>query len=246
MTKAMETEMILDCSNQDAAWSTVSEIFNTNRSDLYLLLKSIFPYRDRIYKPEEYIYEEVCGVLGEPHSKIKAVWFHGTRTKDIDSFRRRGILPKSVIRREMDSALANLCHGIQKEGENQFDMSIQGKKTPADEGPFAVLFREVAVHAPGFHHSYIDTPEMVEDIAGALFGENYDQLVMRYKSITKPYVIAFTGEAGKHELSLALWYLHSIVDGDAPVEAADRANTCFNSNGVAIDPLRIVRYEQVE
>lgn len=149
------------------------------------------------------------------------------------------------MKKEIELALISLSSGIERKGNNQFSMSIQGKQTPADEGPFAVLFKEVAVHAPGFNHSYIDVPEMIEDIAGTLLGENYDKLVTRYRSITKPYVVTFVGEAGQHELSLALWYLHSIVDGDTPVEAADRENTCFNSNGITIAPLRIVRTELI-
>ena len=217
--------MILDCSDQNTAWSTVCEIFNTDKSALTLLLKSLNPYQDHIYRPEEYIYKEVCDALGHPRSEIKAMWFHGTRTNNIASFRTRGILPKSAIKKEIESALIPLSSGMEKKGSNQFSMSIQAKQTPADEGPFAFLFKEVAIHAPGFNHSYINAPEMVEDIAGTLLGENYDQLVVRYRSITKPYVVTFIGEAGKHELSLALWYLHSIADGDPPVEAADRANT---------------------
>jgi len=241
----METEMILDCSDQNTAWSTVCEIFNTDKSALTLLLKPLNPYQDHIYRPEEYIYKEICSALGHPKSEIKAMWFHGTRTNDIASFHTRGILPKSAIKKEIESTLIPLSSGIERKGSNQFSMSIQGKQTPADEGPFAFLFKEVAIHAPGFNHSYIDAPEMVEDIAGTLLGENHDQLVMRYRSITKPYVVTFIGEAGQHELSLALWYLHSIVDGDPPVEAADRANTCFNSNGITIAPLRIVRSEPI-
>jgi len=241
----MGTEMILDCSDQNTAWSTVCEIFNTDKSSLTLLLKPLNPYQDHISRPEEYIYKEICGALGHPKSEIKAMWFHGTRTNNIASFHTRGILPKSAIKKEIESALIPLSSGIEKKGNNQFSMSIQGKQTPADEGPFAFLFKEVAIHAPGFNHSYIDAPEMVEDIAGTLLGENYGQLVMRYRSVTKPYIVTFIGEAGQHELSLALWYLNSIVGGDPSVEAADRANTCFNSNGITIDPMRIIRSELV-
>lgn len=237
--------MILDCSDQNTAWSTVCKILNTDESTLTSLLKPLNPYEHHTYKPEEYIYKKICDALGSSRPEIKTMWFHGTRTNDIASFHTRGILPKSAIKKEIEPALISLSSGIERKGNNQFSMSIQGKQTPADEGPFAVLFKEVAVHAPGFNHSYIDIPEMIEDIAGTLLGENYDKLVTRYRSITKPYVVTFVGEAGQHELSLALWYLHSIVDGDPPVEAADRANTCFNSNGITIDPLRIVRTELI-
>lgn len=214
---------------------------NADESTLTLLLKLLSPYEYHTYQPEEYIYKKICDALGSSRSEIKAMWFHGTRTNDIASFHTRGILPKSAIKKEIESALISLSSGIERKGNNQFSTSIQGKQAPADGGPFAVLFKEVAVHAPGFNHSYIDVPEMIEDIAGTLLGENHDKLVTQYISITKPYVVTFVGEAGQHELSLALWYLHSIVDGDPPVEAADRANTCFNSNGITIDSLRIVR-----
>jgi hypothetical protein len=241
----MKTEVILDCSNQNTVWSTVCEIFNTDKLALTLLLIKINPYQDCEYTPEEYIYKEICGALGDPKSKIKAMWFHGTRTNNITSFHTRGILPKSSIKKEIELLLISLSSEIEKKGSNTFAMSTQEKETPDDEGPFATLFKDMAIHPPKGYHSYIDVPEMIQDIAGTLFGENYDQLVMRYKSITKPYVVSFISEAGQLELSRALWYLHSIVDGDPPIEAAKIANTFFNSNGITIDPSRIVKSELI-
>ncbi len=239
-------EKILDCSNQDRACSSVCEIFNTDEPTLTSILKTLNPYQNHIYKPEEYIYTKICEALGSPESKIQAMWFHGTRTNNINSFHTKGILPKSAIKEDIEATLISLSSGIEKKGANQFSFSTQGKQNPSDEGPFAVLFKEVAIHAPGMNHSYIETPEMVEDIAGSLLGENYHQLVALYKSITQPYVITFIGSAGHNELSLALWYLHSIVAGDPSIEAAERANTSFNSSGITIPPSRIIKAELIE
>ncbi|WP_206360714.1 hypothetical protein, partial [Vibrio sp. F13] len=70
--------------------------------------------------------------------------------------------------------------------------SIAGKGFVNDEGPFAFLIRCVAIEAPGSNHSYTHTPEMVEDIAGSLLGENYEQLVQRFRDITNPFIVSFT------------------------------------------------------
>ncbi|MCB2387322.1 hypothetical protein [Thalassolituus alkanivorans] len=206
---------------------------------------NIDPYLYRIIPEYEFIYGKVCEVFGEPDLEIETIWFHGTRTDSIESFKTRGILSKSYVKNNIESKVKSLAVGVFPKGNNPFSTSIQSKDSTLDEGPYAVLFKEVALYSPGSSHSYITCPEIVEDLAGSVVGENYKEIVDRYYSATKPYIIAFRMEAGRDELARALWYLHSMADGDSSIEAAELANTCFNSNGVAINPERIVSYEIV-
>ena len=76
-------------------------------------------------------------------------------------------------------------------GSNPFSISLFGKQGNHDEGPFAFLIRDIAIHAPSPNHDYLDAPEMVEDIAGTLLGENYSQLVNRFKETSTPCLVSF-------------------------------------------------------
>lgn len=237
---------ILNCSDPVSAMSSICDIFDTGESDLRSLLLSIRPYEDISQPTNTHIYSKVCSALGNPSPALDVVWFHGTRVPNGDTFLKDGILTKSMARNRLGHLLTPLTTGLKKKGDNPFHFSLVGKQTKDDEGPFAFLFRDVAIHAPGNNHSYINAPEMIEDMAGELLGENYHVLIERYQSVTRPYVVAFMAPAIGHEIRHALWYLHSIVDGDPAIDAASRANTCFNSKGEVIAPHRIVRVDLVK
>lgn len=235
--------MILDCSNYESTKKSLLDIFSTNEEELAPVLQSINPF-ESIYKPaEEVLYNEACDILGDPKDNISVVWFHGTRTEDVSLFNKLGILTKSEARKFIEPRLKELSEGMNSFGSNPFLMSISGKQGDHDEGPFAFLIRDVAIHAPSPNHNYLDSPEMVEDIAGALLGENYSQLVDRFKEISDPCLVSFTSEAKGYEVPKALLYLKLVEDGETHFEAASSANTFFDSENVIISPDRIKSVE---
>ena len=118
-------------------------------------------------------------------------------------------------------------------------MSISGKQGDHDEGPFAFLMRDIAIHAPSPNHNYLDSPEMVEDFSGTLLGENYSQLVNSFKEISTPCLVSFTSESKGYEVPQALLYLKLVEDGETHFEAASSANTFFDSGNVIVSPDRI-------
>lgn len=238
--------MILDCSNYESTKKSLLDIFNTTDEKLASVLQSINPF-ESIYKPaEEILYDETCEVLGYPKANISVVWFHGTRTEDESLFHKLGILTKSEARKFIEPRLKELSEGMKSFGSNPFSMSISGKQGDHDEGPFAFLIRDVAIHAPSPNHNYLDSPEMVEDIAGTLLGENYSQLVYRFKEISVPCLVSFTSESKGYEIPQALLYLKLVEDGKTHFEAASSANTFFDSENITVSPDRIKSVEIIE
>jgi hypothetical protein len=238
--------VILDCSSYESTKKSILDIFSTTEEKLASVLQSISPFESS-YKPaEEVLYDETCDILGHPKDNIIVVWFHGTRTEDESLFQKLGILTKSEARKFIEPRLKELSKGMERFGSNPFSMSLFGKQGDHDEGPFAFLIRDVAIYAPSPNHNYLDAPEMIEDIAGALLGENYSQLVNRFKEISTPCLVSFTSESKGYELPHALLYLKLVEDGETHFEAASSANTCFDSENVIVSPDRIKSVEIIE
>ncbi|MCJ8170913.1 hypothetical protein [Atopomonas sediminilitoris] len=235
----------LDCSTHESAKFSASQIFNTDETTLIKALKTINPYQDTSQSPSAHIYQQIHLKLGAPIDEFNTVWFHGTRVDNPASFYQDGILPKSAVKPKLEATLISLADDLTHSGSNPFSLSLAGKQTEADEGPFAVLFKDIAIHAPGANHSYIEAPEMVEDIAGSLLGENYHLLVERYQKITQPYIVSFVEQSAGYELPCVLWYLHLIEDGETLIDSASIANTCFNAGGKLIEPKQIHKIERV-
>ena len=237
--------MILDCSSRESATTSLSKIFNTTEEKLISALRSVSPYDSDCQSPEDVIYTGICDSFGAPVDGVSILWFHGTRVEDENCFHDHGILPKSSARKFLEPLLNKLAEGLESSGDNPFSLSLLGKQDPHDEGPFAFLIRNVAIQAPGANHNYVEAPEMVEDIAGSLLGENYMDLVNRFQKITIPCVVSFLSESKGYELAHALFFLKLIEDGELEIDAGSAANTFFNAEGQLISPDKIQGVELV-
>lgn len=238
--------MILDCSSYNSVVQSLCEIFHTTEDILLSVLKSVKNNESIDYYTLEQNVDSITRTkLGEPDDKMEVLWFHGTRVEDPVSFYNHGILPKSQVRNKLLPRLESLASGLEKLGTNPFGLSMTGKSGIHDEGPFAFLVKTVAINAPGKNHNYTESPELVEDIAGGLLGKNYQQLVSRFQEFTEPYIVSFTAKPNGGEISRALLFLKLIEDGKSEIEAGEKANTFFSSQGVAILPDRIKEIELV-
>ncbi len=238
--------MILNCTNYDTALESLAKIFNASKSVIISVLKDINPYDHLLQPPEDALYDHMCSEMGEPSHRMKVLWFHGTRIEDENLFRKHGILTKTEARRIIEPRLRQMADGLVSKGGNPFSMSLSGKNGPHDEGPFAFLIREVAIKAPSPCNNYLDAPEMVEDLAGISLGQNYQQLVDRFKSVTKPCVVSFWAESKGYELPRAILYVKLILDGEVALNAGSAANTFFDSEGVVVSPERIQSVELIQ
>lgn len=237
--------MILDCSSYDSAKKSLVRIFGVKEEELSSILSSLSPYEGD-QPPEECLYNSVCEAIGDPSGDISVIWFHGTRVEDENLFHERGILPKSSAREFIEPRLKELAEGLFSSGDNPFTLSLSGKQGPHDEGPFAFLIKDVAIQAPGVNHSYVEVPEIVEDIAGTLLGENYFHLVERFQEVATPYIVSFLANPKGYEIGHALWFLKLVEDGESEIDAGSTANTFFNSEGETILPEKIQYVEPIE
>jgi hypothetical protein len=242
-----EVDMILDCSSYDSVKSSLCDAFHTTEDVLISVLKSV-ENNGKIdyYTLEQNVELVLQEKLGEPDSVLEVLWFHGTRVEDHNSFYEHGVLTKSLAKDQLMPRLSSLASGIEKTGSHPFALSMSGKNGDHDEGPFAFLIKTVAIQAPGSNHNYTDAPELVEDIAGTLVGQNYQELVSRFQEITQPYIISFTAKPRGNEVFKAVFFLKLMLDGEPELEAGNTANTFFNSNAEVISPNRIKSIEHLK
>lgn len=238
--------MILNCTNYDTALESLANIFNVSKSVIISVLEGVNPFHNLSQPPEDSLYDHMCSEIGEPSHSINVIWFHGTRIEDENLFREHGILTKTEARRFIEPRLREMADGLESGGSNPFSMSLSGKHGPHDEGPFAFLIREVAIKAPSPYHNYLDAPEIVEDMAGIFLGQNYQQLVDRFKSVTKPCVVSFLAEPKGYELPHVILYVKLVLDGEMELDAGSAANTFFDSEGIVVSPERIQNVELIK
>lgn len=238
--------MILNCSTYESTKASIADIFRASEDRLISVLSSVNPFDDASEPPENVLYKCACNAFGEPDPNMRVLWFHGSRVENHNLFREHGILTKSQARRFIEPRLVELAKGLQRAGDNPFSTSLMGKQGAHDEGPFAFLIRDVAIQAPAPCHNYLESPELVEDLAGIMLGENYKALVGRFKEVTKPCVVSFLSKAKGYELPRALLYVKLVEDGEGHLEAASAANTFFSAEGEVITPEVIQDIELVQ
>jgi hypothetical protein len=232
----------LDCTSTESAFESISTILEINSDKLRGILQDIRTI-PKTEEPKAFINQKVFSKIPPPTYPIPSIWFHATRVINPNSFIMEGIHPTSVMYPKIYSVLKQLSQEIKSFGDYPNSSSASAKKSINDEGPFAFLFRSVAVNARGINHAYYESPEIVEDIAGSLLGANYKELVSKYMAVSQPYVVTFRAGAEDYVLESAIWYAYLIVNGCDDFEAAGIANTCFDGKGVRIPPTDIINVQ---
>lgn len=237
-------EMVLDCSSKTAAFKSISNLLATDIDNLFEIFRNIgqIPLAET---PEHYIPGKVFSRLTPLEFPIKSYWFHATRVINPDRFWKEGIHTKSKIYDELFRLLSDLVktHELKLEGIYPNNISVFAKAEMNDEGPYAFLFRSLAIEAPPGTHSYINVPEIVEDIAGLLLGANYFKLVTIFEDLSIPCVVTFEAIADDWAINHAIYYAYLIYSGCNELDAADAACWCFSGEGLSIPPSDIVNVE---
>lgn len=239
---------MLDCSTYYSAKKSLAAIFGINEIVLIGFLRSIVEStkKQKQQASDQNIYQALCRQFGVPKNHTHTMWFHGTRTDDITSFKTQGILTRSRALELLRPILSELAVGLTKTGKNPFEWSSSVKKDNAmHDGPYGFLIKDSVINKHGIFHGFYNRPEAVEEIAGELLGENWGLLMQRFQSITKPYVVSFWAEAGESELADAATYLYDVEDGKNVIAASGKSFGCFNSSGEIVCPNRIVAIEDI-
>lgn len=155
-----------------------------------------------------------------------------------------GLLPAHMVEARLRAYLATLCEGLGRRGSSPFGPSKSCK--PKVEGPFGMLCRDAAASPSGLNGRYLCRPELIDDIAGELLGENYRALTERYAEGSDPCVVHFMGRPVDRVLQSALRYVYEThVERLDAIESANSARTCFDGGGLPVPPEMIVRIERL-
>jgi hypothetical protein len=181
---------------------------------------------------------------------FEALGFHGTRLGSSHSILVDGLLPTSQVKSKLRDYLRQLGVGLTKIGVSPVGGSYAMKNSGnhIDEGPFGLLFYEGAAHPSGLNGRYIDSPELIVDLAGEMLGENSIHLINRFKEESHPHIVhlRFSPPDKTKTLSRALLYTYlTHVDGQNSCDVANSNPHCFDGNGVAIPPENIIEIEKI-
>lgn len=233
------TRLLLNCETSDTALSSLGKILGVVPGTLLDRMRSAkIDVNDQADEVEEKLatqfLPETVGL------EFSVCWFHGTRLHRSHTLLTEGLLPMHIVEPRLRSLLQTLGTGMERRGNNPFATSKTFK--PAHEGPFGMLCRTAVVRPAGLNGNYIFHPELVDDIAGELLGENFRSLTDRFASESTTCVVHFLGPPTESTLNKALRYVYETqIEGRDDVEAAASSNACFDGGGEIISPSRILK-----
>lgn len=235
------TRLMLNCETPDSALSSLSEILGVAPIMLLDSLQSTAINADDLTdEVEQKLADKFLTEAMELDFSV--CWFHGARLHRGHTLWTEGLLPTHMVEPRLRALLQSLSVGLERQGKNSFSSSRTFK--PKCEGPFGMLCRTAVVKPAGCNGSYVFRPELVDDIAGELLGDNFRSLTDRFASESDPCVIHFEGPPTESTLKKALRYVYDTrIDARDDVESAASSNAFFDGGGEAIPPGRILKLE---
>lgn len=233
--------LLLNCETSDVALNSLEKILGVVPGTLLDRMRSAkIDVNDQADEVEEKLatqfLPETVGL------EFSVCWFHGTRLHRSHTLLTEGLLPMHIVEPRLRSLLQTLSAGLERRGSSRFATSKAFK--PVHEGPFGMLCRTAVVRPAGLNGSYIFRPELVDDIAGELLGENFRSLTDRFASESDPCVVHFVGSPTESTLKKALRYVYETqIEGCDDIESAASSNSCFDGGGEIIAPNRIIKIE---
>jgi len=234
----------INCRDKNSTILSLADIYATTQSEIEGFFDSQDGY-DMPHTVKAYITDQFFKRFGLPKEKFETIWFHGTRTADIDSIYINGLLPKSKIKPIINSKLKSLSSGLIKSGTYPYNASYSSKQRSSDEGPFGFLIRDACLLATGSVHSYTSAPELVEDLSGLLLGANYKQLVKRYYDSTTPYIVSFITSSSEYALEHAIWYGYLTYKNVNILEDGDIEMCTYNASDEMISSDKIFEIDKI-
>lgn len=235
------TRLRLNCETSDAALNSLGEILGVVPSTLLDRMRSArIDANDLADEVEEKLAAQFLPKTVGLDFLVR--WFHGTRLHRSHTLLTEGLLPMHMVEPRLRTLLQTLSAGLERRGCSRFATSKAFK--PVHEGPFGMLCRTAVVAPAGCNGSYIYRPELVDDIASELLGENFRALTDRFASESSPCVVHFVAPPTESTLKKALRYVYETqIESRDDVESAASSNACFDGGGEVIPPGRILKLE---
>ena len=235
------TRLLLNCETSVSALHSLAEILTTTPETLLEELRAVeIGCDDNADYVEQKLADRLFASRQLPSFSVH--WFHGARLHRNHTIMTDGLLPAHMMEVRLRSLLQSLCEGLERRGDSPFGVSKSLK--PRNEGPFGMLCRTAVVSPAGLNGHYICRPELVDDIAGELLGENYRALTERFSRESTPCVIHFAGVPKATTLARALRYVYeTLIEGLDDIESAASACEYFDGGGVPVPPDKILQIE---
>lgn len=234
---------LLNCATPESALNSLAVILGMAAADLLALLQSITLTGHESQEDLEHLLHDYV-IESRQVPDFNVIWFHGSRLLRAHTLTSEGLLPGHMMEARLRAHLEALCSGLERCGSNRFALSRATK--PKVEGPFAMLCRDAAATPSGINGHYLDHPELIDDIAGELLGENYLALTERFEQMSAPCVVHFVGRPIETVLPRALLYVYeSLIEKRDAIEVANSVLTYFDGKGVPVSPEKILKIEWI-
>jgi hypothetical protein len=250
--------LVLDCESRESTLNSLSAILHCSPVHLESTLRQFDlegylranPRRD--YAPRELVWNQVVGVNVPVPIPDAIYWFHATRVLPATRFE-EGLQPLGERVTKLTAFITKLAEqsGISisdSQGRNPSLYREQGSYHYGAKvhdrrhwGPYAFLVRDAILHRDSITHDYLATPEIVEDFAGLLAGDDAPQLLKRFRELTRPCIVKFVSTTARDDVvRVALYYLYREYWG---LEQYTETNTCFDGEGQTVSRDAIVNIE---
>ncbi len=258
----MAKNLILDCASVSSAYQSLEQIVQRSVDDI----KSVFNNFNLdhystinpsdVRKPGEILLEQLMDEGCEIAQPSEIYWFHATRVLRTDSFI-DGIRPlNEQIERIWNDLFTLVSEDMSEFDWKQFRGNLEtqqqghhaeiyrNRTMKNDNGPFGLLVREVAIRPEESGSvDYLKSPEIIEDICICFCDMYGKDLLELYQENSRRCIVTFTdSEPRTNALHKAIFYLYLVFRN----EPLDGCNTCFDGNGTAILPEKIVRIEYLD
>lgn len=240
-------ELLLDCENEHAIYSSLSSILNISEKNINSVIAEYNIEEDQDIL--EYDLNELILSHFESKFKIKtdyagSFFFHFTRVMPNTTFE-EGLLNYSQMIPKI-SSLIQMFAGISEFEINNSKIidCLHFFKKSANEsltGPYGFLIKDDYFFHPDNYPKYLEMPELIEDITKCRFSSISAELMIKYKELAKPCIIKFkTLKNDKALLGSALFFLYCLFHGIQPLDNRD-CNYNYDGNGISIKREDIVK-----
>jgi hypothetical protein len=206
----------LDCHTLNSTLSSLAKLFSTDEGELRGALTGFsFPAFVAILAnarehPETVLWNRIVGTGTRTPIPATTFWFHATRVMPGTDFR-QGIQPLMEwlphIRDSLDKISARIGRSARPNsavvGRRQGGRAYTLKTSdPIHWGPYAFLVRDAILRPADVTHDYLETPEIVEDIAN---GNQF--LINEYRRISRACIVKFRSVDPRPDVvKVALYY----------------------------------------
>jgi hypothetical protein len=246
----------LDCQTLDSTIASLAQLLSFDNGELELrsaLSNLSLPefeasLRYAKHDPGRLLWDRIVGPTTPPPIPATTYWFHATRVLPGTDFR-DGIQPFGaripVMKEFLETLAARIHLSPPREQDPMGPWEEQGRShhswkfsNRSDSGPFGFLVRDAIVRRDRLTHDYLAAPELVEDLAGSLAGDNAPLLIDEFRRNTKPCIVKFRSTMPRPDVvEAALFYCYRTSWGQ---EQCIKMNTNFDGEGQAIPHADIV------